>query len=291
MWESVIQSLKQAAAANQVSPVRRGNVIHLPDDAELIIAGDLHGHGQNLLRIQTLAGQLAENPRRHVILQELIHQVPENDTISSAGPDQSHHVLTRVARWQLAAPGQVHVILGNHELAQMTGQDILKWGASICRAYSDAVGRHYGPEASEVLSAMDDYFFSLPLAVRCNGLVVLHSLPAERHLADFDAGIFNRPLDPTDFGRTGCVYRLLWGRSFGRESIDAIKATLNARVLVLGHQPQPAGIHVLDTDALIVASDHSQGVVLRVDSPGSAGSAEQLAESGVVRLAGVGMSG
>lgn len=289
MWERVIDELRRSAAANAVCRLRRGNVIHLPDDAELIIAGDLHGHGQNLLRIQALAGDLPANPRRHVILQELIHRTPDAEPEAAAPPaDTSHHVLTRVARWQLAAPGQVHVILGNHELAQMTGQDILKWGSSICRSFAEAVEKHYGDEAADALSAMNDYFHSLPLAARRDGLAVVHSLPAERHLADFDAGVLDRPLSPADLARTGSVYRLVWGRSFGRASIDVMKAALNARLLVLGHQPQPTGVQVLADDAVIIASDHAQGVVLRLAGGELSATAVELA-SRVVPLAGVGM--
>lgn len=279
MWEQVIRAFQQAASANRASPLRTGNVVHLPDDAEAIIAGDLHGHGQNLLRIQALAGDLAANPRRHVVLQELIHQIPCQEGALPA--DGSHHVLARVVRWQLQHPGRIHVILGNHELAQMTGQDILKWGASICRSFTDAVARHYGDQARDVLAAIYDYFGSLPLALQtAGGLAVVHSLPADRHMRDFDATVFARAIEPGDLKRSGAVYQLLWGRGFTRHAIDCIKKALGCGTLVLGHQPQPTGVCVVDYDALIIASDHAGGVVLKV-GPGPAPSANRLADQAI----------
>lgn len=281
MWEHVIEGFARASAANRTQPLRSGNVVRLPPDAEAIIAGDLHGHAANLMRIQSLAGDLTAHPRRHVVLQELIHQIPQTEDNPAPGGDRSHHVLARVVRWQIQFPGQVHVILGNHELSQMTGQDILKWGTSICRGFADAVTEHYAAEGPALLDAMYAYFASLPLAVcTAGGLVVVHSLPAERHAATFDATIFNRSLAPPDLARTGPVYQLLWGRNFSRSSIDCIKKALGSGTLVLGHQPQPTGVQVVDFDALIIASDHGQGVVLRV-GPGPAPNARRLAESAI----------
>ncbi len=279
MWEQATESFRRAAAANRRGPLRQGNVVRLPPAAELIVAGDLHGHGHNLLKLESLAGDLAANPRRHVVLQELVHRIPQNE--DQAGQDDSHRALARVARWQERFPEQVHVILGNHELAQMTGQEILKSGAGICRAFSDAVAKQYGDESADVLAAMDDYFHSLPLAVRSADRVgVVHSLPANRHAEGFDTTVFGRPIEPGDYERTGPVYQLVWGRTLTRASIDRIRKALDVDLLVLGHQPQEDGLAVLDRDAIIIASDHARGVALRIPS-GPAPTAEQLARSAV----------
>ena len=292
MWEKVIRVFEQAAWANRASPLRRGNVVCVPTGCEMIIAGDLHGHGANLLRIQALAGELGgtldgPEPGRHVVLQELIH--PHGEQLSPAGQDGSHHVLTRAVRWQLQFPGRVHVILGNHELAQMTGQDILKGGASVNQSFVDSVRRHYRDEADDVLAAMNNYFASLPLAVRRNSdLAVVHSLPADRQCEQFDATVFDRPIRPDDLTRTGPAYQLVWGRTFGRPAIDRIRQALRVSLLIVGHQPQPTGVTVLAPDAMIIASDHDHGVALKL-GPSPVGSADDLARSNIVQLASVQM--
>ncbi|MCG3178163.1 MAG: hypothetical protein BIFFINMI_00486 [Phycisphaerae bacterium] len=282
MFEPIIAAYRQAADAARHCPLRRGQVVHTPPGADLLIAGDLHGNGQNLLRIERLA-DLDRYPERHVVLQELIHPTSDASDPPAAAGDDSHHVLTRVARWQARHPQRVHVILGNHELAQMTGQDILKDGASICRAFADGVAAHYGGEAAEVLDAMYDYCRALPLAVRsADGVAVVHSLPADRLAPRFDATIFVREQTDADRLRSGPVYQLVWGRTVGRAAIDLIRQILDAKLLVLGHQPQPTGFRVLDHDALIIASEHRQGVALPLP-PGPPPSADDLAER-LIRL-------
>lgn len=280
MWQHVVQAFRQAAQSNRNDPLRRGNVVHLPANAQLLVAGDLHGHGRNLLKIQALAGDLASQPLRHVVLQELIHE-RHDDPSDAPVADRSHQVLTAVVRWQLAFPTQVHVIIGNHEMAQMSGQDILKSGGSVCRAFDDGVRDRYTDEAHDLLTAMGDYFRSLPLAVRSNdGVAVLHSLPADRTLNGFDSTIFHRELRDADFARSGSAYQLLWGRTFTRPAIDRIRSDLDAQLLVLGHQPQPAGVLVVDTDAIILASDHACGAVLDLP-PGSPPDARTLAANAI----------
>jgi hypothetical protein len=276
MFEPIIDTYRRAADANRDSPLRRGQVIHTPPDAELLLTGDLHGHGQNLLRIERLA-DLDNRPARHVVLQEIVHPAGEADDLDGRG-DDTHHVLTRVARWQVRYPGRIHVILGNHELAQATGQDILKAGTSICRAFAEGVAAHYGDETDDALDAMYDYMRSLPLAMRtADGLVAVHSLPADRLIDRFDDTIFDRQVTDADRQRGGPVYQLVWGRSVGRPSIDRCRELLDAKRFVLGHQPQPTGHAVVDDDVLIIASDHAAGVALPVE-PGDPPAAAQLAE-------------
>lgn len=278
MYETVIESYRQAARANRESPLRKGNVLHLPAGVELLLTGDLHGNGPNLLKMEKFA-DLDARPQRHLLLQEIIHPTLADGQEVTA--DQSHHVLTRVARLQCRYPGRVHVILGNHEMSQMTGQDILKSGASICRAFVDGVNEHYADEADDALAAMYDYFRSQPLAVRTSdGLVAVHSLPADRVLDRFDATVFDRPMTDDDFVRSGPAYQLVWGRSIGEAAVIRLREVLDAKMFVIGHQPQPAGISVERPDLLIIASDHSAGVVLAVP-PGPLPPADSLAASAV----------
>src|SRR5215467_3156852 len=75
---SVLDQCRRAAAANRSCAARRGNVIclTLENAADVMIVADLHGNRLNyekLLGIADLAGQ----PRRHLIMQEVCHGGPE----------------------------------------------------------------------------------------------------------------------------------------------------------------------------------------------------------------------
>ena len=61
---------------------------------------------------------------RHVVLHELVHAEPEGWN----EPDLSSRLLIAAARWKCQYPEQVHFLQSNHELAQLTGQEITKAG-------------------------------------------------------------------------------------------------------------------------------------------------------------------
>jgi len=77
MPQRIIDLLNNAAKANRADKFRKANVINLPAEGNLLITGDLHGHRRNFERIVSLAN-LAENSRRHVMLQEIMHGGPED---------------------------------------------------------------------------------------------------------------------------------------------------------------------------------------------------------------------
>ncbi|MHC4061818.1 MAG: hypothetical protein ACYSR6_09460, partial [Planctomycetota bacterium] len=72
MPQTIIDLLNKGIEANQADKCRRGNLIHLPAHGSLIATGDIHGHRRNFERITAFA-DLANNPDRHIILQEIIH--------------------------------------------------------------------------------------------------------------------------------------------------------------------------------------------------------------------------
>ncbi len=77
MPQTIVDLLKRGVQANNSDSFRRGNLIHLPEDTQLVITGDIHGHRRNFERMTSFA-DLANNPNRHILLQEIIHGGPED---------------------------------------------------------------------------------------------------------------------------------------------------------------------------------------------------------------------
>src|SRR5689334_3930873 len=75
--EAVLKTCAQAAAANRHTKSRQGNLVYLDadDGDEVMISADLHGNRLNFKRILQIA-DLAGNPRRHLIMQEVCHGGP-----------------------------------------------------------------------------------------------------------------------------------------------------------------------------------------------------------------------
>ena len=113
--------LTRAAATFRATPGRTGRVVALTDATDMLVGGDLHGHLGNFQALMKRA-DLANHPRRHLVLQEAIHgpfRYPD-------GGDKSHQMLDLIAALCCQFPGRVHFLPGNHELAQATGRAILK---------------------------------------------------------------------------------------------------------------------------------------------------------------------
>ncbi len=260
--DEIIETFQNAAEENQLNSLRQHQLVTLPAEGELWVAGDIHDHRRNFDKFTRLA-DLANNPQRHLILQELIH----GDHYDIDGTDGSWWMLYQAARLKCDFPDQVHFLLANHDLAQVHGEGIMKAGQSLCEAFSAGVKKEFGDDALGVNVAISEFFLSFPLAIRTpNGLFFSHSLPADDQMEGFDFSIFNRPLTGPDYKRrVGSVYQLIWGRNTTPAGATAFANKVGARVLITGHQPQEDGYAINGPRHLIVASDHNQGVFLPVN--------------------------
>src|SRR5262245_11225291 len=92
--EEVIQRMQRAATTNQTAPGRDEGVVTIDASTadEVMITGDLHGHRKSFNQIRKLAN-LASHPKRHLIMQEVVHGGPKYDN----GGCMSHAMLEDVA--------------------------------------------------------------------------------------------------------------------------------------------------------------------------------------------------
>jgi hypothetical protein len=260
--DQVIEALGVAAEENQVSQLRQHQVVHLPEEGEVYIAGDLHDHRRNFEKFVRSA-DLGANPQRHVVLQELIH----GDHFDTNGAEESWKMLVKAAELKADFPNQVHFLLANHDLAQVHGEGIMKGGQSVCEAFTAGVKRDFGDRSALVNASIADFLLSFPLGVRThNGLFFCHSLPADSEIADFDYTVFDRPLTGADYRRrVGPVYQLIWGRKASAAGAELFAEKVKANLLITGHQPQEVGYLVNGDHHLIIASEHNQGVMLKLN--------------------------
>ena len=223
------------------------------------MSGDLHDHELNFLRLVKLA-ELADSRYHHLILHEVIH----GDELVD-GKDYSVKLLARTAALKLRYPGQVHVMLGNHELAQLAREDIYKGGVALVDAFSQGLEELYGTLAENVRGAMHAFIRSLLLAVRCpNGIFCSHSLPGSEVLEEFDPEVLERFPTDDDLSVDGDAYHLVWGRDHDEALVQRLAAEWDARIFVIGHEPAHEGFRIENEQLLILASDHDQGAALPI---------------------------
>jgi hypothetical protein len=279
MPQTIIDLLNKGAEANNADKYRRGNLIRLPAEGDLIVTGDLHGHRRNFERILDFA-DLTNNPGRHIVLQEIIHGGPED----SHGGCLSYKLLFDAVRYKLCFPDRVHIIMANHDTTFINNSEVMKEGKEMNRAMRSAMEREFGQAFGGIELATRQFLFSQPLAVRCENRIWLsHSLPADRLVEKFDPKVLDNNLKINDVVRPGSAYLLTWGRKHSQALLDSMAKTFDADIFILGHQPQEQGWCQAGRNLIIVASNHNHGRLLPIDLAKSY-TVEQLIES-IVPLA------
>ncbi len=244
-----LRTLRLALQAFRFTPGRKGRVIYLEDATEVLAAGDLHGHLDNFRRLVQVAN-LASFPRRHLVLQEVIHGPFHYAT----GGDKSHQLLDLLAALKGQYPRQVHFLLGNHELAQATGRPVWKGEVDLNEVFRQGVSTAYGGGAEAVYPLYQELFRAVPLAVRTRNRVYLsHSLPSPARLAEFDPAVLERE-EPTeaDLAPGGAVYALVWGRDTSAGHLEAFLQKVDADLLITGHVPCDRGFEAPNDRQLIL---------------------------------------
>ncbi len=261
MVTETLDLLTEAAQSNLACPLRRGNIVYLPNKGSLIVTGDLHGHQRNLERIVAFS-DLSHHSDRHVVFQEIIHGGAQ----TSGGGCLSYHTLFDVIRFKMQFPHQVHLILGNHDTASITGAEVMKDSREMNRAFRQALDEEFGGRAEEVECAINRFLISQPLAITTDNCIWLsHSLPSDRLVDQFDADVFHRELTKADCIKPGAAYILTWGRNMSQSLLDRMAQQLKAEVFILGHQAQAQGWARAGDNLVIIASDHNHGCLACLD--------------------------
>src|SRR5262249_6855444 len=150
-----------------------GRLVEPAEVEDVFVVGDLHGHIENFRKVLEKA-QLANHPGRLLVVQELIH----GPFRYPAGGDKSHQLLDLVAALKCQYPAQVHMLLGNHELAQWTGTTIAKENDDQNALFCQGIATAYGPQARAIYVAYHNLFAVVPVAIRTpNRVFISHSLP------------------------------------------------------------------------------------------------------------------
>ncbi|RPI60372.1 MAG: hypothetical protein EHM48_07365, partial [Planctomycetaceae bacterium] len=211
-----------AAKINRTDHRLAGSTLSLGSGTDVIVTGDLHGNRANLAKIIAYA-RLGEHPHRRLIIQEVVHGPLD----ATSGHDRSIELLLRVARLKVAHPTQVVFVLGNHDIAQVMGNEITKEGRGVCKTFVAGVEHAHGEGAAEVMAAAHEFLTSFPLAIRCpNGVFISHSLPSPNRMELAGLEILARPYTPEDFSRGKSVYEWTWGRNQTAEQLNQLAGQL-----------------------------------------------------------------
>lgn len=264
--DKLLPLLQRAADYTRRTPGRIGHLIHLSDAAEVLVAGDLHGHIPNFQAILK-AADLANQPKRHLVLQEVIHSKFRYPT----GGDKSHQLLDLFAALKCQYPLRVHLLPGNHELAQWTNRTVMKGEESLNQVFRDGVNAAYGSHGLAIYQAYMQLIQSLPLAIRTvNGVFMSHSLVPGRAIGLFDAKkLEDAEYDQKEYLPGGMVYNLTWGRDTSEPTVEDFLRKVDSDLLITGHIPTDRGYELPNPKQLIVDCSASPAafVIFPTDKP------------------------
>jgi hypothetical protein len=247
----LLKTLRQAARAFHDTAGRTGHVVHLAGPEDVFVAGDLHGNVENFRRLLERA-QLRSHPDRHIVFQELVH----GPFLYPTGGDKSHQLIDLLAALKCEFPRQVHMLLGNHELAQWTNQWIGKRDSELNDCFRQGVEVAYGGNAQKIYDAYLHLFSEISLAVRSPNRVFLsHSLPRSASMEDFELqALTSDDLHPGDLIPGGQIHSLVWGRDTTLDNVTAFLKKVDADWLITGHIPCEKGFATPNDRQLILDS-------------------------------------
>jgi hypothetical protein len=248
--QKLLATIQKATALMRSTPGRTGSVIALDDAEDVMVVGDLHGN-LPAFRLALIAASLDRHPKRHLVLQELVHETAKYDPDH---PDRSHRLVDLVAALKCQYPDRVHLILGNHELSELTGRIIGKDGQTLNLRFRQGIERAYGPRTQDIYQSYLGLFAALPLAVRTpNRVFICHTLPDARYLETLDLGLLQADDWPEESKkRGGTIYALTWGRDTTPETADRFATMVDAELFITGHQPCDAGFRQANHRQIII---------------------------------------
>ena len=116
--QKILATVRKATELFRSTPGRSGAVITLETADEVMVVGDLHGNLPAFRQVLTSRPSIGI-PAGTSSLQELIHG---HHMYDEDRPDRSHQLVDLVSALKCQYPDRVHLILGNHELSELTGR-------------------------------------------------------------------------------------------------------------------------------------------------------------------------
>jgi hypothetical protein len=249
--DKLLNTLRRAKDLTRTTPGRRGRLVELANAIDVLVAGDLHGNIANFQRLMK-AANLAANPGRHLVVQELIH-----GTFRYAdGSDKSHQAVDLWSALKCQFPARVHYIPGNHELAQWTNRAIAKADLDLNANFLDGIRTAYGRHGDDIYAAYLELFRALPVAIRtANRVFLSHSLPTPSAMPNFDAKrLLQDEHTDSDVGLGGMIFAMSWGRDVSPANTAEYLRRVDADWLISGHIPCDNGFATPNDRQIIVDS-------------------------------------
>lgn len=226
----------------------RKDLIELPSKGKAIIATDLHGNLKDYSKIINL-WKVLSNKKQHLVL--------AGDLINAmcGEVDGSIEILESVIS-ELKNNKNLHVLLGNHEWANLVGVSIYKCGENQILSFENLLKKKFHEEWEEKLSFYNELFKKLSIAIKTgNGVFICHAGPPKNIKS------LNEIVNITEKGylNNQPLYEIVWNRygDYTKKDVENFLDTIGCKVMIVGHTPVN-GVKKIGKQ-LIISSSYSTG--------------------------------
>jgi serine/threonine-protein phosphatase PP1 catalytic subunit len=222
-------------------------LIELPLKGKALIITDLHGNLEDYGRYMEIWKEFKNKNNHFILTGDFIHSCYEIDGSLEIIDSVKNH---------FEHEKNFHVLLGNHEWAQITNESVYKGGLNQTQDFQNIVYKKYQDRTDKKLESYKKFFKTLAIAVKTENKVLISHAGPSKHLKSED-DIKNISND--DYSKNLVLYEMLWNRNIEctRNYLDPFLKYLNCNASIVGHTPV-VGVE-LHGNQLVVSSSFSMG--------------------------------
>jgi len=219
--------------------------LHFKGKALIII--DLHGNFEDYGRYMEIWKEFKEKNNHLILTGDFIHSCEEYDG--------SLEIIKSLKR-HFEQKKNFHVLLGNHEWAQITNESVYKGGLNQTQEFINLVYEKYGDKADNKMESYINFFKNLAIAVKTDNKVLISHAGPSKHLKSEDDIKY---LSDKDYSKNLVLYEMLWNRNVEctRNYLDPFLKYFHCNASLVGHTPVD-GVE-LNANQLVISSSFGMG--------------------------------
>jgi len=222
-------------------------LIKLPLKGKALIITDLHGNLEDYNRYMEIWKEFKDKNNHLILTGDFIHSCYQIDGSLEIIDSVKNHFENEK---------NFHILLGNHEWAQITGESVYKGFSNQTQDFIDLIQKKYENNADNKMKSYINFFKKLAIAIKTeNKVLVSHAGPSQHLKSEDDI----KNISENDYSHNLVLYEMLWSRNMecSRNYLDPFLKHLNCNASIVGHTPVN-GVE-LHGNQLIVSSSFGMG--------------------------------
>ncbi len=222
-------------------------LIKLPLKGKALIITDLHGNLEDYNKYMDIWKEFKDKKNHLIITGDFIHSCYQIDGSLEIIDSVKNHFENEK---------NFHVLLGNHEWAQIIGESVYKGFSNQTQDFIDLIQEKYDNNADNKMESYINFFKKLAIAVKTENKVFISHAGPSQHLKNEDD---IKTISENDYSHNLILYEMLWSRNMecSRNYLNPFLKHLKCNASIVGHTPVN-GVE-LQGNQLIVSSSFGMG--------------------------------